>query len=335
MNQELAKGDVSLLSYLRDGPLITEDHLSSHTAIDFVLSDFQNYINYGIIIPSSIQYELICPTAENSFDVSHVYIPSSILFDYTTDVWNEVNISQYHLKHVTDAKTTVLIFDIQWNRACRYNVDRARVYLCLDYDVIGDNIDLTITPTNMTSEKQRKSIHWFMNLIIKKRVFAPVTLADDKPQGDISETPVSKFFPSTNDNSSLKDNFMFHVGKVVVSQLKFLNQFKPCLPQFISHEHIEELSKKSQFIICDLLEENEKKNEDMVRILQHVHEKYVPTTQDGDVLNKLVFGGDVATCEEAFAVRRQMQNEETQSDKLEGLSVRPEGLHRLMNLVLV
>lgn len=38
------------------------------------------------------------------------------------------------------------------------------------FEVIGDNLDLTISPTSMTKERQRKSIHWFLNIALCKRV---------------------------------------------------------------------------------------------------------------------------------------------------------------------
>ena len=37
-------------------------------------------------------------------------------------------------------------------------------------EVLGDNLDVTITPTRMTSEKQRKSLHWFLVMAKQKRI---------------------------------------------------------------------------------------------------------------------------------------------------------------------
>ena len=39
-------------------------------------------------------------------------------------------------------------------------------------EMLGDNIDVTITPSKMTSESQRKSLHWFLVMMKQKRVTA-------------------------------------------------------------------------------------------------------------------------------------------------------------------
>jgi hypothetical protein len=61
--------------------------------------------------------------------------------------------------------------------------------------VAGDNVDLTITPTYMTSINQRKSIHWFMNLLIEKRV-CDYSLPNSGPQDDILAVKPSFWLPS-------------------------------------------------------------------------------------------------------------------------------------------
>ena len=39
-------------------------------------------------------------------------------------------------------------------------------------EMLGDNINVTITPSKMTSESQRKSLHWFLVMMKQKRVTA-------------------------------------------------------------------------------------------------------------------------------------------------------------------
>lgn len=34
------------------------------------------------------------------------------------------------------------------------------------YDIIGDNIDLMKSPSNMSTKKQRESLHWFLNVAV-------------------------------------------------------------------------------------------------------------------------------------------------------------------------
>ena len=37
-------------------------------------------------------------------------------------------------------------------------------------EMLRDTIDVTITPSKMTAESQRKSLHWFLVMMIQKRI---------------------------------------------------------------------------------------------------------------------------------------------------------------------
>ena len=76
----------------------------------------------------------------------------------------------------------------------------------------------------------------------------------------------------------------------------------------------------------------------MIDILTDLQKKCVPytdtTLQDkNNVVERKVFGGDVLTNERAYQAQLDMANGETESEKLMSFIHRPEGLHRLMNLL--
>lgn len=52
-------------------------------------------------------------------------------------------------------------------------------------------------------------------------------------------------------------------------------------------------------------------------------------------LLKKVVGGDVLTNERAYSAQLAMLNGQTDFERLAGVVHRPEGLHRMMNLLLV
>ncbi|KAH3878324.1 hypothetical protein DPMN_002212 [Dreissena polymorpha] len=56
---------------------------------------------------------------------------------------------------------------------------------------------------------------------------------------------------------------------------------------------------------------------------------------DGNIIQRVVFGGDVLTNERAFSAQQAMQNNSTDRDRLFGMIHRPEGLHRQFNFLLV
>lgn len=56
---------------------------------------------------------------------------------------------------------------------------------------------------------------------------------------------------------------------------------------------MQELSTKSGFVILDLLDKIENKNEDMISILEHIHRNNIPHTAEEhpSVIRKKVFEG--------------------------------------------
>ena len=65
-------------------------------------------------------------------------------------------------------------------------------------DIIGDNIDLNRSPSQMSIDRKRQSWHWFLLVGLQKRVLNP-TLDDTAPTADIMSIDNSTFIPSTND----------------------------------------------------------------------------------------------------------------------------------------
>ncbi|XP_069105154.1 uncharacterized protein [Argopecten irradians] len=204
----------------------------------------------------------------------------------------------------------------------------------LTSDIVGDNFDISKSPSHMSKEKQRKSFHWFMLVGLQKRVLSNV-LGNDIPTVPITKVENSIFIPSLEECKSLKNNFTFHIMKVLVKYLACFKKYEPHLAKHIEHPHLQEMSKKSDFAILELLEKNENKSEDMISILEHIHRNYIPSTAEDHVIRKKVFGGDVLTNERAYSAQLAMLNGATESEQLAGVIHRPEGLHRMMNLCLV
>lgn len=203
-------------------------------------------------------------------------------------------------------------------------------------DIIGDNIDISRNPSQMSVDRRRKSWHWFLLVGLEKRIINDA-LADDYQLGDICRIDNSVFVPSVEDCSSLEEHFIFHIAHVLVKNVNCLKKYASCLPKFIEHSHIHESSQKSDYAILDILDKSENKSEDMISILQYIHENFIPHTEGDNpvVLSRKVFGGDVLTNERAYSAQLAMLNGSTDFDQLAGVIHRPEGLHRMMNLLLV
>ena len=202
--------------------------------------------------------------------------------------------------------------------------------------IIGDNVDITRTPSKMSKERQRKSWHWFLLVGVENRLTFP-DLPDEHPQADITRVENKVFVPSSDECLKLDEHLTFHIMRVLVKYIPHFKRFQSLVPKNIVHPYTSETSKKSDFAILDLLDKSENKSEDMISILEHIHEHYIAHTDDESplVIQKKVFGGDVLTNERAYSAQLAMMNSPTDYTKLKGVIHRPEGLHRMMNFLLV
>ncbi|XP_062577634.1 uncharacterized protein LOC134239465 [Saccostrea cucullata] len=189
--------------------------------------------------------------------------------------------------------------------------------------------------SSMTKEKQRKSFHWFLLVGLQRRVLVP-SLPDDKPKHDILTLPNHSFLPSSEEIKIFESNMVHHILKVLTKHVGCLKPFTECVPKYIAHPFIEQTSKRSTYFILDLMDKNENLHDDMISILEHIHQKYIAHTsgENAEVIERKVFGGDVLTNERAYTAQLAMLNCETNYHKLGGIIHRPEGLHRMMNFLL-
>lgn len=104
-----------------------------------------------------------------------------------------------------------------------------------------------------------------------------------------------------------------------------MKQFQASIPDCIQHPYMDEMCKKSEYRIIDLLDKSENKSEDMISILQHIHEHCVAHSEENPtkVIEKIVFGGDVLTNERAYSAQLAMMNAECDFNGLAGVVHRP------------
>jgi len=200
-------------------------------------------------------------------------------------------------------------------------------------EVLGDNLDLTITPAHMTVDRQRKSLHWFLLMVKQNRVcYEDATDPSNDPQPNIMDIGTQTWVPDEDQRQHLKQNFIFHVSQVLTKYVKELNSV--AYPDHINHTFIHLTKQRSTVLNCDLINESENSSQGMIKILQKVHELIVPHV-DKTASDKVVFGGDVLTNERAFSAQSAMQNHYNDIDSLTGIVHRPEGLHREFNFLTV
>jgi hypothetical protein len=87
--------------------------------------------------------------------------------------------------------------------------------------------------------------------------------------------------------------------------------FGHILPEYIDHPYMHLTKLKSNFLPAHLINENENTGDGMIRIMQELHNTFVPHTVPNDIMPTVVeridFAGDVLTCERAFSAQMSMK----------------------------
>lgn len=146
-------------------------------------------------------------------------------------------------------------------------------------EIIGDNFDWTKRPSSMTKTRQVQSYHWFLMLGVQRRV-VNYDLPDDCPKADKLNVLNSQFVPDREECESLENDMVFHIVIAATKYIPALQSLRKCVPANIDHPYVEECSRKSNFSILDLLDKSENKSEDMISILEHIHDNYISHSQE-------------------------------------------------------
>lgn len=105
----------------------------------------------------------------------------------------------------------------------------------LSYIIVGDNIDKTVSPRYMTTDHQRKSLHYFHAYSAMDRIDFR-HLANENPIADVSSLPLSTFLPNLEDSTALRSNYAVLLGRELVQSLPFFKEFAEYIPAHITHE---------------------------------------------------------------------------------------------------
>lgn len=117
-------------------------------------------------------------------------------------------------------------------------IKRAKLNPVKAIEVLGDNLDLLVSPGDMTSDRQRKSWHWFLVLSTQKRITAP-DLSSTGGVADILHLEASNWLLSDEEILRYHRDLQIHIAKILVKNFAALKHFEKVLPKYIPHEFIE------------------------------------------------------------------------------------------------
>lgn len=120
----------------------------------------------------------------------------------------------------------------------------------LGYRICGDNIDKTVRPRYMRSDKKNVSLHYFHSYAVQNRVDAsnlsdsPVDMSTFTPKGI-----ASTIIPSLDDDRILRENIAVLISRVLVTHLNFFSfSFNDVVDWHIEHQFSSQMSQKSTVV---------------------------------------------------------------------------------------
>ena len=118
------------------------------------------------------------------------------------------------------------------------------------YKLVGDNIDMEVTPRYARSDSHNKSLHYFHSYAVKSRI--DVSTLSDVPTSSL-QPPLNlvfqKLLPSIQDNEIIHANFRVHLQHILVDNLKFFNiTCNDLVTRHITHKYYPEMSMKSNVV---------------------------------------------------------------------------------------
>ena len=119
------------------------------------------------------------------------------------------------------------------------------------FKIVGDNVDKTVKPRDMRSDRQARSLHYFHLYAVRDRIDA--SHLSEEPRLVEPDAPVEELLPTVEDEHMMLANFEVLIGRTLVQHMPFFYRgFSDVVVQHIPHRFSEEMSQKSDVVSLSL-----------------------------------------------------------------------------------
>ena len=188
---------------------------------------------------------------------------------------------------------------------------------------IADNVDKRKSVKDVRSDSQAKLHHMYSMIAVKACI--PLPTVDRFTPIDLEKIPISTFstfLPSISDIQSLRRNLVILISSILCKYIKCLACISDVVPKHILHTHTDNMAKKSDTIVLDVLHKNEAKHDDMLDM--RIQQSYLKPHLDVTGLS-----GDQLTCERQRCVKHHIMDGDTAKERLDYLEPKIEDWHAL------
>ena len=117
------------------------------------------------------------------------------------------------------------------------------------YILVGDNVDFSVTPTYMRSDKQKQLLHYFQFCAIKDRLdlsSLSSTMKTDRPTLDDVMSAVKV---TAEERESLLSNYIILISRILIDNMSYFHlTYSDLITAHIKHKYSQEMSKESEVV---------------------------------------------------------------------------------------
>ncbi|XP_078656847.1 uncharacterized protein LOC144902987 isoform X2 [Branchiostoma floridae x Branchiostoma belcheri] len=197
------------------------------------------------------------------------------------------------------------------------------------YSIVYDNLDFYKQTHHQSETNANQDIHWTNHIAVQDRV-STHHLPDNTPIKPLPLFQIGDCLPTPEIQALIRHDFIIIGSRFLTRHVPALQQLSPAVIHHIPHEYTETMSQPSTEFLLGLLFKNESITSDLVDILQHMQQEYVPRTAAG--LQPIFIGGDRLTEGNSRCVQWAFAEGEIPEDRLEGLLCKFEDWHAIRNL---
>jgi hypothetical protein len=138
--------------------------------------------------------------------------------------------------------------------------------------ITGDNLDIYIRTSHMSSEKQNRDLHLFTSNLIFSRV-ATTDMSNSPPGTCASTISVDDCIIQAAEKDCLFNSYAIIIGRLFANKLPAFSWLNDILPQHIPHKYSNEMAQKSTIYALPLQMKNETNLDECVDILESYEEE--------------------------------------------------------------
>ncbi|XP_078581266.1 uncharacterized protein LOC144864791 isoform X2 [Branchiostoma floridae x Branchiostoma japonicum] len=197
------------------------------------------------------------------------------------------------------------------------------------YSIIFDNLNFHIKIHHQTTSQHNKIYNWTHHMAVQDRV-TPHHLPDNGATKPLPDIDLDEVLPTIHTQVHYRRELIALCSRTITFYCLAFKPFQDTVLRHLPHQYSKEMAEKSVEVPLGLLFKDENVTGDLVDILLHLQNEYVP--KRGEKLCPLFAGGDRLSEGNSRNIQWAFQDGDTCEDRLEGLNLKYEDWHAIRNL---